>query len=139
MDNLLLTMEVRFEADSRETTNRTDSLRLIAFRYRISSSLEHNLKECVTLHTALIDGIPARHSRRIRSKYQSTGHYDRLGKTPDLCSGDPHFKSRLENGYFNRLPLVFPQPPNKTVVSQMRPSLPLSISVTILIMPQTRR
>jgi len=36
MDNLLLTMDVTFEADNRETTNRTDSLGLIAFRYRIS-------------------------------------------------------------------------------------------------------
>jgi len=36
MDNLLLTIDVKFEADNRETTNRTDSLRLIAFRYQIS-------------------------------------------------------------------------------------------------------
>jgi hypothetical protein len=136
MDNFLLTMDVRLEADNRETTNITDSLRLIAFRYRISQSLELNLKDCVTLHTALNDSIPARHSRRIRSKYQSTGHYDRVGKTPDFSLEDPHFKSRLENGHFDRLLRVFPQSPNKMLVSQMRPSLPLDISVTVLIMQQ---
>jgi hypothetical protein len=57
--------------------------------------------------------------RRTRSEYQSTGLYNRVGNTPD-----PHFISRLKNGHFNRLFRVFPQCPNKTLASQMRPLLP---------------